>query len=335
MKKQMILCLLASFFSIGMIAKTVRFSVDMTGQTISPNGIHITGDFQEAAGFSGANWDCNAMTMSSSPSNPMIYELTVNIPAFQKYEYKFVNGDQCYEVEVVPEESRANFNFSDNRWIYIDSLNTDTLILPAFRFNENTANGYTLIRFKVSMANEASINPNGVHVAGSHQGWNTSIDRMYAFCCNVYEHQTYLSNTGSIEYKYYNGNSSAQSENVPGACATNGNRTINVSNDMVGNIYCFSSCNICWPTSTNDIETPINIKIYPNPSSGSVLWIDHEGALEDATLYIKDMTGRTVLKKTMYSNHESVNIQTLAGGIYSYSLYSSSKVTLNGKLLIQ
>ncbi|MBK8686725.1 MAG: hypothetical protein IPN26_18020 [Bacteroidetes bacterium] len=48
--------------------------------------------------------------------------MVVDLPAFAKYEYKFLNGDQGYEVEVVPEESRANYNLSDNRWIYVDSL---------------------------------------------------------------------------------------------------------------------------------------------------------------------------------------------------------------------
>ena len=51
--KKIILVLSCIALSLTVSAKAVKFSVDMTGWIISPNGIHITGDFQTIAGFSG------------------------------------------------------------------------------------------------------------------------------------------------------------------------------------------------------------------------------------------------------------------------------------------
>ncbi len=37
---------------------SLHLAVNMTGQTISADGVHVMGDFQEAAGFS-QNWDAD------------------------------------------------------------------------------------------------------------------------------------------------------------------------------------------------------------------------------------------------------------------------------------
>ena len=113
-------------------AKRVKFAVDMTGQTISPNGVHISGDFQTEAGFP-TDWDSESTVMNKETGSD-IYSVTVNIPAFRKYEYKYVNGDKFYEVEFVPEKSRVGYDFSDSRWIYIDSLSDDVTLLPKLLF---------------------------------------------------------------------------------------------------------------------------------------------------------------------------------------------------------
>ena len=92
------LIILALVFNTGFVfAKKVKFAVDMTGQVISPNGVHISGDFQTEAGYP-TDWDAEATTLTKEGSTN-IYSVTVNIPAFRKYEYKYVNGDKFYEVE--------------------------------------------------------------------------------------------------------------------------------------------------------------------------------------------------------------------------------------------
>ena len=98
--------------------------------------------------------------------------------------------DQGYEVENVPWESQVGFVNSilnTNRWIYIDSLADDTTDIGAVIFRQNAPAGFTLIRFKVDMHEEASISPNGVHVAGNFQGWDPTKIRLYSFGVGVYE----------------------------------------------------------------------------------------------------------------------------------------------------
>ena len=155
--KASLLSSLFLFISLAGWSKKVMFQVDMTGVPVNVTGMHITGDFQVAAGFGGNNFDCNVMGMTKNSNDTNLYQLLVDIPAFQKYEFMYVNGDQCYEVEFVPVESRANYNFSDYRWIYIDSLANDTTYLHPVRFAQNAPQGLTLVRFKINMQNEASI----------------------------------------------------------------------------------------------------------------------------------------------------------------------------------
>ena len=81
-------------------AKKVKFAVDMTGQTVNVTGVHISGDFQEAAGFVGGNWQPNT-TLLSQDVGTEIYSVVVDIPAFTKYEYKFLNGDLWYELDTI------------------------------------------------------------------------------------------------------------------------------------------------------------------------------------------------------------------------------------------
>ncbi|MCX6294938.1 MAG: hypothetical protein NTX97_02540 [Bacteroidetes bacterium] len=178
MKKIIIISVLLTINSFA-FAKKVKFSVDMTGLLKSSLGMHISGDFQTLAGFAGGDWMPNTTPLAQEASDTNIYTIVVDIPAFRKYEYKFVNGDQFYEAEFVPIESRVGYNFDDNRWIYIDSLANDTTSIGAIRFSQNAPKGYHLLRLLVDLRNEASIDPAGTHVAGSFQGWSPINNIMY------------------------------------------------------------------------------------------------------------------------------------------------------------
>jgi len=90
MKKTFLILALILSFSI-VNAKKVKFSVDMTGQTISSYGVHVSGDFQTLAGYSGGDWASNT-TLMAQEADTNIYSIVVDIPAFKKYEYKFLNG---------------------------------------------------------------------------------------------------------------------------------------------------------------------------------------------------------------------------------------------------
>ncbi|MES2728128.1 MAG: hypothetical protein V4643_13560, partial [Bacteroidota bacterium] len=84
MKKFLLLTAALATFS-GVFAKKVAFVVDMTGQTVSPNGVHVAGSFQ--------NWDPAGTTLLPVPGIPNAYGTILNIDAKQVIEFKFINGN--------------------------------------------------------------------------------------------------------------------------------------------------------------------------------------------------------------------------------------------------
>jgi hypothetical protein len=266
MNKYLILiALILAVFSAN--AKTVIFSVDMTGQTVSPNGVHVSGDFQEEAGFEGGDWQSNTTVMTNEPGTE-IYSVIVDIPAFAKYEYKFINGDQWYEVEFVPLESRVGYDFNDNRWVYIDSLYNDTTLIAPVMFSGNAPAGHYLLRLKVDMSLEESIDPAGIHAALDFQNMDPELIILFSFGEDVYEQIVYVEtlpgNTG-LSYTFVNGNTEAGYEIVPAECAFDFYRYIGIIKDTVVETVCFSECVSCEEVGTVEFTLPSNPRLYPNP----------------------------------------------------------------------
>jgi len=309
----------------------------MTGQIINTTGMHISGDFQTAAGFGGGDWN-SATTSLTQEGSTDIYSIIVDIPAFQKYEYKFVNGDLFYEVEFVPEPSRVGYNFNDNRWIYIDSLANDTTNIGALLFGQNAPAGLTMVRYFVDMAHETP-SSNGVHIAGNFQGFDPATTIMYSFGSYntngpyIYEIMTYVPQ-GTYEYKFFNGNNLGAEEIVPAMCSVNSNREIVVSSDTLINLVCFGSC---IPCSLGNLEfsNESKVSVYPNPAIDAVN-ISWNNSSAVHTLVIQDMTGRTVRR------YENVAGQTLLierelldAGIYFIRLEDAFAETKTAKLIFE
>ena len=314
-------------------AKKVRFAVDMTGQTLSPNGIHVSGDFQTLAGFPGGDWN-SATTTCAQEGTTDIYSVIVDIPAFAKYEYKFVNGDQFYEVEFIPEPSRVGYNFNDNRWIYIDSLASDTTDIGALIFGGNAPAGLTLVRFYVNMQNEI-LSSNSVHVAGTFQNtnpWNPATDIMYSFGANVYEIIKYVT-TGAVNYKFYNGNTVGDAENLPGACSVFGNREVQVSGDTLLTIFCFGSCSACV-TGISENNLSQSITLSPNPAHNySLLQLNNNGL---NTISITDVSGRIIKEYKNYSEKTlRIEKENFESGIYFVNVVDENNFSETLKLILK
>ncbi len=79
---------------------TLRLSVNMTGQAVSPNGIHVMGDFQKVTGFS-EDWDPGAIALSDLNKDGT-YEVQLSVPPGE-YHYLFVNGNTIAGAEAMPE----------------------------------------------------------------------------------------------------------------------------------------------------------------------------------------------------------------------------------------
>lgn len=331
--KKLVFILFASLPLTPLIAKKVMFTVNMTGQTtISALGMHIMGDFQTAAGV-GADWTPNTCLMTQDAVDSNLYHYTVDIPAFAKYEFKYLNGDQSYEVEVVPLESQVGYNFDDNRWIFIDSLDADTMKLAPVVFSANAPLGLHMIRFLVDMTTQP-YNATGVHVAGSFQGNDPSTHRMYSFGNNVFEIISYMP-LGSYTYVYYNGNTSTQAETVPSPCAVSGQRAINLGIDTVLPNVCFSSCLTCYPTFVLPTAFDASITMFPNPMNQQTS-IFFKDASDYHHVVLTDFTGRQIVKK-LFVREKTLNIAraTLSKGIYSVTVENNRGKRLSQQLIVE
>ncbi len=313
-------------------AKRVKFAVSMLGQDLSPNGIHVTGDFQTSAGYTGGNWQADVTKMVKE-LDTNIYSIIVDIPAFTKYEYKFVNGDKFYEVEFVPVESRVGYNFNDNRWLFVDSLANDTTFVGAILFAGNAPAGLNLVRYMVDMQTVATIALNGVHLAGNFQSWSPNNIRLYSFGDSIYEIISYV-NIGDYEFKYYNGNTLANSEIVPQSCAVNSNREIHVSKDTVLSAVCFSKCSSCYNTGFETVMSMINYTVYPNPSSGFITVNFHDNIIYHH-ITLTDVTGKEIGNYDIYNDTNfKIEKQALSKGIYFVNVFTGNGLRSSQKLVV-
>ncbi len=255
MRKILLLVVLAAF-TLSTQARKVMFRVNMSGVTVSANGVHMAGNFKDVnydnidENPTLVNWSPSAITLTD-PDLDGIYSVVLDLKDSTAYEFKFINDNDWPGGESVPTASQVGGGNS-NRWTYIKKTTaTDTLMLDAVMFGGNAPSGMKLVRFRVNMKNQ-TVNADGVHVAGAFQGWNPAISQMVNYTGNggfggtTYEYLGYVSNAGGTEYKFVNDNDWAGAESVPSACNVNGNRSIsNITSDTTLTNFCFGSCETC------------------------------------------------------------------------------------------
>lgn len=330
--KKIIVAAFICIMSFNTFAKKVEFTVNMTGLVIDPTGVYVMGDFQSVAGY-GVDWTPNTCLMTQDLTDTNLYHFSVDIPAFAKYEYKYLNGDQSYFSEVVPLESQVGYNFVDNRWIYVDSLDADTMHLAPLIFSANAPAGLNMIRFLVDMTT-ATVSSNGVHVAGSFQSNNPATHRLYSFQNNVYEIISYMP-LGNYTYKFYNGNNSSDAETVPTACATSGERTIALTHDSVLANVCFSSCSTCYPSYVSNVKKESAIQLYPNPMDQKTAIYFNDGSTIHH-IAITDVSGRQVFKQLMIQDQVyNLSRHALQSGIYTVTVENKEGARSSQKLMVE
>ncbi|MDP3927904.1 MAG: T9SS type A sorting domain-containing protein [Bacteroidota bacterium] len=239
MKKFLLLSAAFAMIS-GVYAKKVKVSVDMSGQTVDTSGVHVAGNFQ--------GWSPNSTKLTLESGN--IYSTYVDAPANQVMQFKFINGNGWSNSEGVPSlnqvGNQTNGGQNDNRWFYVDSISNDTSVIPAILFGGSAPAGKFAVRFAVDMQLQ-TVSSNGVHIAGSLQGWDPAATSMANLFDNnkVFEWIAYL-DSATYQYKFINGNAWSGSESVPSACGVGNdlNRELAVSASAAYKV-CFASCAAC------------------------------------------------------------------------------------------
>ncbi len=259
--KKILLLLFVVIAQITM-AVNVTFQVNMAQQTISPNGVFVAGSFQ--------GWNATASPMQDLDGD-LVYTFTTDIAAGTNIEYKFINGNTWEQVPAA-----CGIGGFSNRNLTVG--NTDT-VLNTVCLN-SCSNCVVVIMiattFQVNM-NNVTVDPNGVHVAGSFQGWNpastaltdSNADGIFEITVNIAEGET-------VNYKFINGNAWSGSESLPAACGVGDgfggyNRSHVVSNNNPATV-CFSACENCSTPGCTDANA-CNFNAEATSDDGSCLVI--------------------------------------------------------------
>jgi len=216
----------------------------MANEEVSPDGIHVVGSFQ--------GWVSDATPMSLVADD--VYEVTLILQSGFEHEYKFINGNVFDFAEIVPEACGTPDGVGGfNRHFTVPVIDTTMAALcfgscgPCMPPLPDHA-----VTFKVDMSNE-NVSPDGIHLAGSFQGWNAGSTPMLITTSNIYEVTLMIEEGTAQEYKFINGNSFDFAEAVPEACGVPDGQggfnrwfTVPVA-DTVMQALCFSSCEPCLP----------------------------------------------------------------------------------------
>lgn len=303
------------------VNRQVTFSVDLSEQqSISPDGVHLAGSFN--------NWNCSAIPMTTS-GNDSVYTTTIELLDNQSHTYRFVNGNDSSGMEFVPAICGVlNAGGGYDREIFVPEHDT---VLDLVCFGQCDTCGVIVteiyITFRVDMATDV-ISPDGVHIAGSFQGWDPSATLMSPGPNNVYSITLPFDFEEYHEYRFINGITWENAEEVPAACANNDNRYLDVpDHDTILDIICFSDCGPCIvgiqgvasgrfsldqniPNPCLDfseigfrINAPAHIKLVVYNAQGIAVYILYDGYCE---------TG---------SHKIMVDTREWRPGIYSYLIY--------------
>jgi hypothetical protein len=267
----------------------------------------------------------------STSGTDSVYTVTIELPDNQSHAYRFVNGDDASGLELVPAFCGVpNTGGGYDRSVYVPEHDT---ILDLVCFGQCDTCGAIIteiyVTFRVDMS-MSIVSPEGVHLAGSFQGWDPSATPMNPGPNNVYSITLPFDFEEYHEYRFINGISWENAETVPAGCAQNDNRYVDVPNyDTLLAIVCFSDCGPCnvgvHGGSSNGFSLDQNV---PNPCSdysGIGFSIDVPGYVR---LVVYDSRGVAV--NTLYDGYfqegsYSMKMDTrgLKPGIYTYVMHFS------------
>lgn len=217
------------------VLQDVTFSVDMSREVVSPNGVHLSGSFN--------NWDYTANQLADDGSG--LYSTTLQLEQNSSFTYLFVNGNNASGLENVPEACGIlNGTGEYEREL---SVGSEPVIMDTVCFSRcETCPALHAVTFRVDMINE-EVSVNGMHLAGSFNNWSYNSTQMILTGAGaVYEVTMQLEEGAYYEYKFVNGNTVQDAEVVPSGCSNNGNRYFTVpAANLTLDAYCFSECVEC------------------------------------------------------------------------------------------
>jgi hypothetical protein len=252
----------------------VTFQVDMSEQTVSPDGVHLA--------LKGGDPLLNPMTDMGNG----IWSVTLTFTENDSINFKYSNGTQSANYEQLPEECRVGNPFT-GYWRYYNVPPFNTTIDPVCFASCNPCDPVA-VTFRVDMSNE-EISPDGVHLAGSFQGWNATSTPMSHTGDDIYEVTVLFAANQYNEFKYINGNDFAFAELVPEACGVDDtfgafNRFFTVPEDDIElDLVCFGSCEPCVIPAEVDVTFQVDMSNETVSPDGVFVAGSFQGWSSDST----------------------------------------------------
>jgi 1,4-alpha-glucan branching enzyme len=282
----------------------ITFQVDMNEQTVSGDGVHLIGTFN--------NFDPTATPMSLQRNG--VYEATITLTEGDLHEYKFVNGNTLAGEETVPVEC-ADANGYRELTVPAD---TTTLDVVCFGSCEPCVPPPTVdVTFQVDMSNE-EVSQEGVFIVGSFQGWTLAADEMTLTENSVYTFTTSLVVGEDIEFKYVNGITWDDAELISGGCTSNdGNRMLTVPDvNTTLDLVCFASCTECIIPVDVNVTFRVDMSFEDVSADGVHVAGSFNGFDPTATEMVPEGDGTytaTVLLTAGHVTYKFINGNTFAG----------------------
>ncbi len=266
------------------------FQLNMNSTPVSPQGVHIAGNFQ--------NWDPGATQLLDNDGDG-IYTVTVSVESGTTLLYKFINGNTWGSgEEVVPADcGQDNGMGGFNRQFTLGNVSE---IIPSVCFSacsDCEIITMTSVSISVNMEGETIANQ-GVHIAGNFNEFNPAISEMTLLSDHVYGITLSFPSNSQLLYKFINGQEYSQAESVPFECGLDDgfggyNRTfITGHSDVELPTVCFGACSNCIQQSNPSNSSEKSWLIYPNPAN-EFIHIQSPTPMLQPILFM-DMYGRKV-----------------------------------------
>ena len=216
----------------------VTFSVDMSNETLDPEGVRLAGTV--------TGW-ADTLMMDNGDGT---WSISLDLSAGDTIEWKFKNGSGGWEDVSGP---CTTGGFGNRRWI----VPTDSTVLDTVCFKSCFACGLVNVTLTVDIQFE-TVDPAGVFLAGEHNGWTDG---------SMWDNGdgTWTGGFGAVpgdtlEYKFKNGPDGW--EGFDGDCliAGNGsNRFIASDIDTAAAIVCFNQCEECLILDTVEVTFRVDM----------------------------------------------------------------------------
>jgi hypothetical protein len=309
----------STVFNISCIQySNVTFQVDMNKVTQSFTTPEVNGFWNNWCG------NCNAM---GDPDGDNIWTVTLPLEVGSYQEFKYSADGWSIQEMNDPTASCTNGNATyTNRVLTVPASDTT---LPVVCWSSCDACSIE-VTFNVNMAWEVAngaISADGIHVAGSFQGWSPSTTEMTdPDGDGIYSVTVEMPLDQDLFYKFINGNdwAAAEASGDLAACGVSDgfggyNRASSVGNaDTSLSVVCFTKCYDCAVSIDEALGT---INLFPNPTTGAFTMERSElsGNIEVTVIGLQGQ----MLRHTKWAAGQSelnIDLSDLAAGVYMVRL---------------